>query len=115
MRFENVEDLQIKGMRIGDHLQDFIKSIKRPQIKHLDLELNGIESESVLYLNYILNFETIVSLNISSNWIGLHGLERIKDNFGAFKSLKILKLGNNKLFRDEHHRTECLWEILFVV
>jgi hypothetical protein len=62
-----------------------------------------------------VNFETLEHLNISSNWMGLHGLERIKDNFASFKNLKILKLGNNKLFKDEEHRTEILKEMLFYV
>lgn len=115
LKFPHIHTLQLKGMRIGENLGEFMKSCKNPNIKHLDLELNGIEAEYVLYLNLILNFETLESLNISNNWIGLMGLERIKDNFSAFKQLKVLKIGANKLFKDPQHRSENLRDMIMQV
>ncbi len=60
----------------------------------------------------LLNFETIQHLNISNNWIGLHGLELLIDHFSLFKSLRVLKIGGNKLFQTPNHRTENLRDIL---
>jgi len=54
--FPNLSYLKVSGMRIGDHLGDLVPAFKNSQIKSLILELNGIEPESCLYLNYIINF-----------------------------------------------------------
>lgn len=88
-------------MRIGDHLGELIKACKRPDLKSLDLELNGFEADFCLYFSYVINFETLESFNISNNWIGWIGIERMKDSFKGFKNLKVLKLSSNKLFSDE--------------
>lgn len=63
----------------------------------------------------ILNFETLQSLNISHNWIGMHGLELLIDHFKLFKNLKTLCLGGNKLFTLANHRTENLRDMLLCV
>ena len=69
----------LKGLSIGEHLGDIIAATRRPELEELNLELNGIEPEFCQYLTMNINFETIRHLNISHNWIGLHGLERLKD------------------------------------
>lgn len=46
---------------------------------------------------HIINFETLVDLNISANWFGVEALHQVKDEFVKFKCLKVLRLGNNKL------------------
>lgn len=102
-------------MRIGENIGELKGACKRPSIKTLELELNGIEPEYCLYLPHLINFETLESLNLSNNWIRMVGLERIKDNFASFKTLKVLKLESNKLFQSDYHRTEDLSEILFYV
>lgn len=63
---------------------DMIQACKRPNLKSLELELNGIEAEYCLYFSHLINFETLESFNISSNWIGWIGIERMKDFFRAF-------------------------------
>lgn len=60
----------------------------------------------------MLNFEKLEYLNISSNWIGMQGLEHLKVHFRQFQSLKVLKLTSNKLFLMPDHRTEHLKEML---
>ena len=97
MKFENLERLELIGLRLVDHLEDMMQAIKRPKLKHLNLMLNGIEQEYCTYFNYMLNFETIESLNISSNWFGCAGLKRFKEQFKLFKNLRFLSLSNNKL------------------
>lgn len=57
LSFPNLSYLRVSGMRIGDHLGDLVPAFKNSKIKSLILDLNGIEPESCLYLNYIINFE----------------------------------------------------------
>eukprot|EP00347_Sterkiella_histriomuscorum_P020245 403338537 len=125
--FEGDNELQT-NLAVGKFCQSFIKftnldtleiigttAIKRPQIEEVNLELNGIEPEYCLYFQMLLNFETLQHLNISHNWIGLHGLELIKDQFPLFKNLRILKIGGNKLFLNSDHRTENLRDMLYTL
>ncbi len=114
-KFSNMNHLAVNGMRIGDHLGELIKACKRPNLKSLELELNGIEAEFCLYFSHLINFETLESFNISNNWIGWIGVERMKDFFRGFKNLKVLKLSSNKLFTDEQRRTEDLKELILSV
>ena len=113
--FPNLTKLELKGIRVADHLGDIIAACKRPCIKELNLEYNGIEPEFCLYFQMILDFEHLEHLNISHNWIGLHGLELLKDHFSLFQNLKVLKLGSNKLFMISDRRTENLKEMLFSI
>lgn len=84
MLFPNIYQLSLKGLRLVDHLADVINACKRDTLKELNLEYNGIEPEMCVYLPMIINFETLEHLNVSHNWLGLHGLELLKDHFGLF-------------------------------
>lgn len=63
----------------------------------------------------ILNFQTIQHLNLSHNWIGMQGLEHLKDHFKSFQCLRVLMLSSNKLFLMDDRRTECLRDMLIDV
>jgi Ran GTPase-activating protein (RanGAP) involved in mRNA processing and transport len=112
MRLENLESLELNGMSIVDHIGDLVQAVNRPKLKILKLPLNGIEAEYCLYFNHLLNFETLVHLDLSSNWFGVPGLSRFKHTFKKFKCLKVLNLSNNKLCADEGNDTrefrDCL-------
>ena len=105
MRLENLESLELNGMSIVDHIGDLVQAVNRPKLKILKLPLNGIEAEYCLYFNHLLNFETLVHLDLSSNWFGVPGLSRFKHTFKKFKCLKVLNLSNNKLCADEGNDT----------
>lgn len=102
----------MNGLRIGEKLGDLVSLCKNQTLKELSLELNGIEPDFCLYFPMIINFDHLQSLNISHNWIGMAGLEHLKDHFGRFKCLKSLNLSSNKLFMMPDRRTEALKEIL---
>jgi hypothetical protein len=101
MRLENLESLELRGMSIVDHIGDLVQAVNRPKLKTLKLPLNGIESEYCLYFNHLLNFDTLLHLDLSSNWFGVPGLSRFKHTFKRFRQLKVLNLSNNKLCADE--------------
>ena len=63
----------------------------------------------------MLNFEKLESLIISQNWMGLQGLENLKDHFRLFKKLRVLKLASCKLFLMPDRRTEILRDMLGAV
>jgi len=65
--------------------------------------MNGIEKEYCEYFNHMLPFETLESLNLSSNWFGSEGIGRFMPVFKQFKNLKELNLFNNKLCSTEDH------------
>jgi len=115
LRFPNLTELNLKGMRVGEHIADLAPAAKHAKTKSLNLELNGIEPEYVLYLRYLINFQTLECLDLTGNWIGLGGLTTIKDDFTLFKRLKVLKLGGTKLFKDEPHLTEDLRDMLLAI
>jgi Ran GTPase-activating protein (RanGAP) involved in mRNA processing and transport len=77
--------------------------------------MNGIEPNFCIYFKHMINFETIEHLNISYNWIGMEGLEHIREHFKMFKCLKILNLTSNKLFLLPNHQTENLRDMLLDV
>jgi hypothetical protein len=58
-----------------------IQACKRPKLKRLALPMNGIEKEYCEYFNYMLPFETLESLNLSSNWFGSEGIGRFMPVF----------------------------------
>jgi Leucine-rich repeat (LRR) protein len=97
LKFDNLEKLDLIGLGLVDHLHEMLMAVKRPKLKHLSLPLNGIEQEYCQYFNYMFNFETLESLNLSSNWFGQEGLKRFKDQFSKFTCLKSLNMSNNKL------------------
>jgi Leucine Rich repeat len=68
-------------MRIGERIGDLIPCFKRDNLKKLSLELNGIEPDFCLYFQHCINFEVLEHLNISHNWIGMQGLEHLKEHF----------------------------------
>mgnify|MGYP001580504587 CR=1 FL=1 len=111
-KFPNLEGLELNGMRIGEHLGELVKIGKRPNLKHLELGLNGIEPEYCLYFENIINFETLETFDISNNWIGYIGIERMKDFFINFKRLKVLNFSSNKLLTDNLRRTEDLRDMI---
>lgn len=114
-KMDSLVNLSIIGMQIGEHLGDLVGACKRPNIKSLDLKLNGIEADYCIYFGFILNFNTIEELNLSQNWILLNGLERMTECFGQLKHLKKLSVGSNKLFSDDNRRTEILKDILVLI
>lgn len=63
----------------------------------------------------MLNFETLEELNLSSNWFGIPGLTRFKDQFSNFKRLRVLNLGNLKLAIDETSDKRPLKDVLLAV
>jgi len=63
----------------------------------------------------MLNFETLEELNLSSNWFGIQGLTRFKDQFSNFKRLRVLNLGNLKLAIDETSDKRPLKDVLLAV
>ena len=95
--FENLESLQLIGMSIVDNLGDLVQAVNRPKLKRLSLPLNGIEPEYCLYFQQMLPFETLEQLDLYSNWFGIPGLTRFKDQFRNFRRLKVLNLGNLKM------------------
>lgn len=111
-RLGNLESLELNGMSIVDHIGDLVQAVNRPKLRILKLPLNGIEAEYCVYFNHLLNFETLLHLDLSSNWFGVAGLSRFKHTFKKFKSLKVLNLSNNKLCADEENDTrefrDCL-------
>ena len=107
--------LNLEGLRVSDHLGDFVPASKHTSLKTLSLRLNGIEPESILYMKYLINFETLEHLNIANNWIRMVGIERLKECFSLFKTLKVLNLSANKLFIESPHRTEDLRDMLVEV
>jgi len=110
-----LEYLSLSGLRIGEHLGDLTKACKKPTLKCLNLSLNGIEPEFTILFPHIINFEKLEEFDITANWIGCVGVERIKDIFRSFQTLKILRMTNNKLFIDDYRRTEDLKDLLFGV
>jgi hypothetical protein len=54
----------------------------------------------------LLNFDTLMHLDLSSNWFGMQGLSRFKHTFKQFKQLKYLNLSNNKLCADDGNDTQ---------
>ena len=74
----NLESLELCGMSIVDNLGDLVQAVNRPKLKKLSLPLNGIEPESCLYFQYMLPFETLEELDLSSNWFGIPGLAQFK-------------------------------------
>ena len=95
--FENLESLELIGMSIVDNLHELVMAVRRPKLKKFSIPYNGIEQEYCLYFKDMLNFETLQHLDLSCNWFGMAGLERVKHQFKHFKTLKILNLSNNKL------------------
>ncbi len=63
----------------------------------------------------MLNFDKLESLIISQNWMGLQGLENLKDHFRQFKNLRVLKLASCKLFLMPDRRTDILRDMLGAV
>jgi len=102
-------------MSIVDHLGDLVTAVRRPKLKHLALPYNGIEAEFCEFFKFMFNFETLESLNLSSNWFGMHGLARFKLQFSRFKCLKTLRLSNNKLCVEEGHDTRQFRDVLAAV
>ena len=63
----------------------------------------------------MINYETIVELNLSSNWFGVEGLYEFKEDLSRFQNLKILKLGTSKLCfspKDDTMAAKKLGELL---
>ncbi|TNV79528.1 hypothetical protein FGO68_gene9274 [Halteria grandinella] len=112
MNLPQLERLQLKGLRIGEKIGDLVSLCKNSQLKELSLELNGIEPDFCLYFRMILNMETLQHLNLSQNWIGMLGLEHLRDCLAQAKNLKILNLSSNKLCLMPDRRTETLVELL---
>jgi len=112
MNFPSLKKLHLKALRIGEKLGDLVACCKNPSLKELNLEYNGIEPEYCLLLTMIINFEHLEHLNISHNWIGMHGIERLYDHFKMFKNLKVLNMSSNKLFMMPDRRTENLKDML---
>ncbi len=115
LNFTNLRSINLRALRIGENLGDMLPCFKRANLKEISLEMNGIEPDFCLYLKHLINFETIEHLNISYNWIGMEGLEHLKENFKQFKCLRILNLSSNKLFLMPNHRTENLRDMLLDV
>jgi len=90
LKFDNLERLYLIGIGLVDHLHDMIQACKRPKLKKLALPMNGIEKEYCEYFNYMFPFETLESLNLSSNWFGSEGIGRFMPVFKQFKNLKEL-------------------------
>jgi hypothetical protein len=84
-RLEILESLELRGMSIVDHIGDLVQAVNRPKLQTLKLPLNGIEAEYCLYFNHLLNFETLLHLDLSSNWFGVPGLSRFKHTFKRFQ------------------------------
>ena len=110
LKFDNLEKLELIGLSLVDHLHEMVTAIKRPKLKHLSLPLNGIEQEYCQYFNYMFSFETLESLNLSSNWFGQQGLKRFKGQFSKFTNLKALNISNSRLCLgpDVKEVSECL-------
>jgi len=115
MNFTHLRSINLKALRIGENLGDMISCFKRENLKELSLEMNGIEPVFCVYLKHMINFDTIEHLNISYNWIGMEGLEHLREHFKMFKKLKVLNLTSNKLFLLPNHRTENLRDMLLDV
>jgi Ran GTPase-activating protein (RanGAP) involved in mRNA processing and transport len=62
-----------------------------------------------------LNFETLQELDLSSNWFGIHGLEKFSESFTKFNNLKKLNLNNNKLCTHTGHDTRPFRDVLIAV
>ena len=94
----SLSDIKLIGTSLGDYLDDFALSLTHRNIKALDLQLNGL-TEQVLKASFkhIVNFETLREIDLSSSWFVVDGLYGVKDQFLRFKSLKVLRLGVNKL------------------
>ena len=56
----------------------------------------------------MLPFETLEELNLHSNWFGIPGLTRFKDQFKKFRMLKVLNFGNLKMgaIEDDSNRVQ---------
>lgn len=69
------------------------ESLQRPQIHIVDLQLNGIAHQNMTtYFQWLFNYETLVELNLSSNWFGIDGLYEIRESFIKFRNLTTLKI-----------------------
>lgn len=115
LHFKSMTNLHMKGLRIADKLGEVIAACRRPEIKELNLEYNGIEPDFCLYFQHIINYETLEHLNISHNWIGMQGIEHMINHFKRFKNLKVLNLSSNKLFMMSDRRTENFRDMLLDV
>ena len=102
-------------MPLVDHLQDLTVALRRPKLKSLAIPLSGITFEFCLVLNHVLNFETLQSLDISSNWFGLLGLAKLLNSFQKFKALAKLNLNNNKLCYDEERDLRPFADVITAV
>lgn len=115
MNFTNLKSINLRALRIGENIGDMLPCFRRENLRELSLEMNGIEPEFCVYFKHMINFETIEHLNVSYNWIGMEGLEHMKEHFKMFKNLKVLNLSSNKLFLMPNHRTENLRDMLLDV
>lgn len=94
----NLKQIHLLGTGIGENLDLFVQCLKKPNIESLDLQYNGLTASAITAcFKHIVNFDTLISLNISQNWFGIDGLHAIKDEFLRFKRLRTLKIGQNKL------------------
>jgi len=115
MNFTNLRSINLRALRIGENIGDMLPCFRRDNLRELSLEMNGIEPEFCVYFKHMINFETIEHLNVSYNWIGMEGLEHMREHFKMFKNLKVLNLTSNKLFLMPNHRTENLRDMLLDV
>jgi hypothetical protein len=47
-KFEKLSIFSLRGMALGENIGDLVKALNRPNIKKLDLSMNGIEAEFCL-------------------------------------------------------------------
>ena len=83
---------------MGENLGELVESFNNINIRSVELQYNGIVRDYLkTYFKHMFNFKNLVELNLSSNWFGIDGLYEIRKEFSKFESLRILKLGTNRL------------------
>lgn len=62
----NLKMIHLLGTSIGENLDLYVQCLKKPNIQSLDLQYNGLTANTIAAcFKHIVNFDTLVSLNLS--------------------------------------------------
>lgn len=92
-QFPRLKHISLIGAGIGENLDMLYETLRGPQIKSIDLTANGLMKQYVsVGFKWMVNFEQLKELNLSSNWFVADGLFEVKDEFLKFQQLRTLKI-----------------------
>lgn len=86
MRMPKLSKINLIGTGIGDNLGEILEALRQPGIQNICLRQSGLTKECTsAFAKYMVNFENIIELDLSTNWFGIQGLFEIKDQLARFK------------------------------